>query len=79
MESEVRSAYVFQLCITLATIFAFGHLHLRLRRIDELCCHQQEDGEKERIRRGAVQTTLNISKNDLWLHSLSKIKVRYFL
>ena len=77
--AETWRFYAIQLSLALATIVAFGHLHLRIRRLDVLCDQHQhqfeEAGDEQRVRRAAPSLPFNLSRNDLWMQSLSKIKV----
>uniref|UniRef100_F1KVC2 Gliomedin n=2 Tax=Ascaris TaxID=6251 RepID=F1KVC2_ASCSU len=82
---KVRQLEVSQLVIFLVTIVAFADVHLRLTSFEERCSQSRSgvfDWSRLRYQRAVtVPPALphNTSKSDVWVHSLSKIKVSELL
>ncbi|VDM44800.1 unnamed protein product [Toxocara canis] len=85
-QKKLRRLEICQLITFLLTIVAFADVHLRLARLEEDCTRTRADESGSgsfRYRRGAVAAPpaypLNTSRSDVWVHSLSKIKVNELL
>ncbi|KAK0428344.1 hypothetical protein QR680_010749 [Steinernema hermaphroditum] len=71
LRKKVRRCEWAQAILLFCTFAAFADIHWRIISIEEAPCEQTVVRQK----RSSVASVLNVTKNDLWMQSLSKIKM----